>query len=897
MGALLGINPPPSVLSEFHLRNIRRIDHLLGEALERLEGKKLVQCCRELMSDSAPAKPLIERFPELSDPEFCGRVLRAYTLFFQLVNVAEQVEIVRVNRQAGQKGKTRTESIAEAIDALKKAGKSAADVQVLLNKIDIVPTLTAHPTEARRRQVLDGLLVVAHKLAEMEGEPSLDNALNDPETPEHDLVRIIEILWQTDEMASRRLKVEEEVENAVYYLEKSIWNVVPRLHEDLRAGLRRAFPEAEFDLPPFIQYRSWVGGDRDGNPFVTAAVTQEALHHYREIAYSLIEKSLEAITAEITVGRGLKVTPSVQVLAQASTEGKPQGQEEGPYQRALATIKTRLHEYHRPEDLIQDLQAVATSLGIKNGPLQDLIVRVRTFGFHLVALDIRQHSDQHQLAVTELLNLAGVTPHYNQLTEPEKLETLTRELLNPRPLLPSGAPLTKESGEVLRTFEVIAQVHQGGHPEAVQSYVVSMTHEISDVLEVLLLMKEVGLYRSLPGALVSSGLDIVPLFETIDDLERSGDLMTSLFTNSIYKEHLVARNGFQEIMLGYSDSSKDGGYLSANWALQATQAKLSEVCKAHQIQLRLFHGRGGTVGRGGGRANRAILSQPSGSFDGAIRFTEQGEVVSFRYGLQAIAHRHLEQIVNAAIVAVSRPMITEQQRESWTDAMTTLAQYSQDAYRKLVHGNPEFWTFYTQATPIEAIALLPIASRPVFRPGKALDSLDALRAIPWNFAWVQSRYVLPGWFGLGTALQKFSEQDANRAVLEDMAKNWPFFRSVISNAQLELVRAHLPTALSYAERVRPSEVGKKFHALISEEHERTKEMILTVTGQSHLMEHAPVVRETVDVRNPAVKPINELQVFLMNRWETLSEAQQEGPWRDAVLQAIAGLAAAMQSTG
>jgi len=350
-------------------------------------------------------------------------------------------------------------------------------------------------------------------------------------------------------------------------------------------------------------------------------------------------------------------------------------------------------------------------------------------------------------------------------------------------------------------------------------------------------------------------------------------------------------------MLGYSDSSKDGGYLAANWALQSTLAGLAKVSHETGVPMRLFHGRGGTVGRGGGRANRAILSQPAGSFSGRIRFTEQGEVVSFRYSLPPIAHRHLEQIVSAALLATSG-FGTPGAEALYADVMAELETTSREAYRKLVYDDPEFWAFYTQATPIEHISLLPIASRPVYRPGKALASIEGLRAIPWNFAWVQNRATLVGWYGLGTALAAFAEADSsNVATLQAMYTDWPFFRTVINNAQLELARAHLPTAGMYAKRVLPRELGVRLQGVIEDEYRRSVDMVLKVTSQTALMEHARVVRRTVEFRNPAVMPLSVIQVALMDVWDGLSQEEQSGVWREAMLQSIAGLAAAMQSTG
>ena len=444
-----------------------------------------------------------------------------------------------------------------------------------------------------------------------------------------------------------------------------------------------------------------------------------------------------------------------------------------------------------------------------------------------------------------------------------------------------------------------------------------MTHNVSDMLEVLVLAKEAGLVRwrpavapsndtpattSHPGELLlESDLDIVPLFETIEDLQNCDGMLKQLFADDTFRLHLAARGNFQELMLGYSDSSKDGGYLAANWNLQDTQDRLAAACRDAGVDFRLFHGRGGTVGRGGGRASRAILSQPKGSFTGRIRFTEQGEVVSFRYSLRPMAHRHLEQIVNSVIIALAENETqagVDRNHDRFSPAMTSMAAHSRDVYRALVHEDPEFWDFYTRATPIAHISRLPITSRPASRGGGRLSGLEELRAIPWVFAWVQCRYVVPGWYGLGSALEAYATQSSkNQDDLREMYRVWPFFKTVVDNAQLELVRTHIPTATLYSSRVKPVELGRKFHESIISEFERSKKWVLDVTGQTELLENAPVVQRTVRLRNPAVLPLNKLQVALMELWEQQDDKSHENPWYEAILLSITGIAAGMQSTG
>ncbi|KAA0220308.1 phosphoenolpyruvate carboxylase, partial [candidate division KSB1 bacterium] len=510
--------------------------------------------------------------------------------------------------------------------------------------------------------------------------------------------------------------------------------------------------------------------------------------------------------------------------------------------------------------LIQDsLRAVR--LG-GNDRLEDLLARVKTFGFHLAALDIRQHSNIHEQAVAELLQIAGVTEQYAALSEPDKIAILHQELQSRRSLAPAWQSLSPATKAVLQTLRLMRAALQRD-ASALGSYIISMTHEVSDLLEVLLLAKEVDLWRCENGQ-VHSPLELAPLFETIDDLNRITDLMSAAFTDPIYRLHLRARNGFQEIMLGYSDSNKDGGYWMANWALYQAQQAAAEVCRLHQIDFRLFHGRGGTVGRGGGRANQAILAMPASSHNGRIRFTEQGEVITFRYSSPALAHRHLEQIVHAMLTAQAR------------HAPPTPAAASSTS----------------ESHEIEHISRLPIASRPVSRKAAHEVDFDGLRAIPWVFAWTQTRYNVPGWFGIGAAL---SELLATRAEalqkLQQLYREWLFFRTVLDNAQLEMKRAHLAIAGFYAQARRES-----FHQIIVDDFQRATQAICAITGQAEILDNAPVLKKSIELRNPYTDVLNLLQTELLQRWRQPDIAERE-PLRHALFLSINGIAAAMQSTG
>ncbi|HXH60632.1 MAG TPA: phosphoenolpyruvate carboxylase, partial [Fimbriimonadaceae bacterium] len=557
------------------------------------------------------------------------------------------------------------------------------------------------------------------------------------------------------------------------------------------------------------------------------------------------------------------------------------------------------HAYQSCEEYVSDLSLLRRCLTEADAGIQvesGLLARVwrqaASFGFHLAALDVRQHSARHEEAVNELLSAAGTlsSGEYLNMGEEERRSVLRQELQNPRPLVSASWRGSENVEEVRATFRTILKIHKVLGPQHARAYIVSMTEGASDILEIALLAKDAGLLVS-EGGEARLDLDLVPLLETIDDLANGPKLLETLFTEPFYRGIIDRRGALQEVMLGYSDSSKDGGFLSANWSLYNAQGRLAETARVHGIAVRFFHGRGGTVGRGGGRANKAIRSQPPGSFNGQIRFTEQGEVISFRYSLSPIAHRHMEQIIGAALLECAEGRRSDQPKDdpAWHETTEAIAKTAQDKYRSLVQ-DPRFIEFYTQATPIKEISALPIASRPVMRPGKPLTGLENLRAIPWNFAWAQSRYMVPGWYGLGSALDAYVKADnGNLERLRSLVAAWPFFETVLRNAELELARTEIRTAEWYAARTEDPGLGQDLHNQIKREYELTVRALLSVLGQKDLLEQSGAIRGTIALRNPAVLPLNQLQVVLAGL--------DDERYRGAILQTIAGIAAGMQSTG
>lgn len=947
----LALDPQRYQLPAALADDIVLLDHLLGEVLKAEEGDWIIDVARRLYLEEEGQDPqtVLQRYPELKDATAVKTVLRAFTVLFQLINIAEQKEIVRVNRErearAGEA--PRSESISEAVQQLHQRGITAEEMQRLLDTIEIAPTITAHPTEARRRAVMDKLLAIAGWLVERAQPseiPRLDRSLNIRGLADRELRRTLVALWDTNEIRATAVTVEDEVNNSLYYFEQTVLEVICWMHDDLRNALYEAYPDFDFKIPAFFRYHSWVGGDRDGNPNVTPDITWKTLLMHKRMMLAYYLRRVQKLQREFSLSARL-APPSEDLKASLKADEEmisslPQSiikrfidepyalklkfmeerlratvhhldvlsdfRAEGPSFKAAAPAYSASHEFlHDLELLQQSLQGRHDRILATEGALAHIVIQVRTFGFHLASLDVRQHSSEHEKAVDELMSFAQVLPPgktYSELPEDEKVEVLTRELQNVRPLLPRGWRGSEDAQTALQVFEVICHAQHYISENAINSYVISMTHGISDLLEVLLLAKEGGLFnwrRDNGETLTGAPINVVPLFETIDDLANCDELMRALFKNPAYRQHLALRKNFQEIMLGYSDSSKDGGYLAANWSLQDTQARLANACKDAGLEFRLFHGRGGTVGRGGGRANRAILAQPAGSFNGRIRFTEQGEVVSFRYGLPPMAHRHLEQIANAVLIATVDNDSDAPASATWSEAMDDVAARSRQVYRAIVYDEPDFWKFYTQATPIAHISRLPIASRPVSRSAEGLVGLEDLRAIPWVFAWVQSRYVIPGWYGIGTALGEFADNKAGGLeTLQQMYREWSFFKTVLDNAQFELLRTMLETAKWYSDRVEPAELGERMHETIDQEYQKSCDILARITGQQRILEKS-VMRNIIALRNPGVRPISRLQVALLEQWdkETRNGNEPDKDWREAILLSITGIAAAMQSTG
>lgn len=882
------------------------------EALERVET--LRRLCKE--ADTAPDPALRGRAAALiaeQNLESLRATLHAFLSFFHLVNQAEKQEIVRINRERSRAG-TRPESIDDAVRTLHERGVGFDDLQTLLARLDIQPTLTAHPTEARppavleRQRALSRLLsrLSAGGLTPLERDRLLDGIDGQ-----------IALLLATDEIRRDRPKVGDEVEQGLHFLTGTIWDAVPDIHDDLVRAVEAVYGRV-VDPGPFLRYRSWIGSDRDGNPNVTAAVTRRTLARHRGRALRRYRHGLHALGRQLSVSdRQVAVPATLRASIEADLGELPDAGDladrhrHEPFRLKIALMRRRLWRLQRREPgelydsgaFLADLDLLAAALDevglgrvARRGRLARLRVRARAFGFHLATLDVRQHSAVHEAAVAALLHTSGRCADYTALDEAARVDVLERALTDPEPPLPLDQAPPDAAADVLDALRVV-QDAVAVEPRAVGSWIISMTHDVSDVLEPMLLARQVGLWRESEGR-VECPIDFVPLFETIDDLTAAGRRTNTLYANALYRRHLEARGGLQEVMLGYSDSDKDGGYFMANWALHQAQAALGASARDAGVELRLFHGRGGTVGRGGGRANRAILAMPPAARSARIRFTEQGEVITFRYGLRPLARRHLEQIVGAVLLAAQGPearspsgaMVPADEVTSWMDRV---ARRSMKAYRALID-DATFWPWFRRVTPIEAVSGLPIGSRPASRGGGEL-AFDDLRAIPWVFAWTQVRAIVPGWYGVGTALAElFTDVPEARQGLRDAYGRWPFLRAVVDNALREMARSRLEITETYVARL-GGEGDRETLRKIRGDYDRARESLLAVSGEARLLERNPVIAKSIDLRNPYTDVLNLLQVELLAR-------SRRGPADDralhhTLLASVNGLAAAMQSTG
>ena len=847
-------------------------------------------------------------------------IVKAFTAYFQLVNLAEQKVAEYQSYISFHKNQSFGEnSIERSFQRLRQEGVTGEEVAALIERMEVIPVFTAHPTEAKRRTILSLLSRISDALTRMltEGYPLSER----PDILAESIMSELTTWWQSEEVRSSRPSVLDEVKQGLFYFDRVLCGLVPQLYEGLTDSFRTHFGAVPLsNRHPFLRFGSWIGGDRDGNHNVTPGLTLETLRLQHELIVNLyiigLKRASTALSQSIKeVSVSAPLRESIQRDISLLSELNDHSQFDNPrelYRRKLELMGGRLSltlnpskplgAYHDASEVERELLIVRDSLSSNRGEriarsyIDPIITQVRVFGFHLATLDIREHSSRHRRAIEEFLSIAGYEVVFSKLSESEKNEILTHELLQPRPLLPVTVSCSSDSEQVLEVFRAIRSAHKLYGRNAVQQYIISMCEQPSDVLTVLVLAKEAGLVEIHHEQPVRADLTVVPLFETIDDLDRSHQVLSALNGNVAYQRYLQARGMTQEVMVGYSDSNKDGGYLKAHWELYKAQVAMAAESSNCGITLRIFHGRGGTTSRGGGGPlYRAILAQPEGTVEGRLRVTEQGEMVSTNYANETIARRHLEEMVSAVILSSSRSS-QEPIPVSFHAAMERIAEVGYETYRTFVT-DPAFVSFYNQFTPIGELATLNIGSRPTKRG--AARGIEDLRAVPWVFSWTQNRCVFPTWYGVGTALATYhAGADDSMVNLQRMFTTWRFFSNIIANCEMTLAKTDPLIMQRYGELVIDPEIRDRLLNKLLAEHALTIEMICAITQQNELLDSQPLLKDTLFIRRHYLDPLSYLQVDLLKRYRSLEEEDAErGEILRAIQLSINGIASGMKNTG
>ncbi len=921
------------------VEDIRLLGRLLGDVIREQEGSaafELIERIRQLsvayrLKADASAGRVLDRLLKNLSADQTVTVIRAFSYFSHLANIAEDRHHVRRRAVHEREGHLQDGSLSLAFERLHRADHRAADIAATLQNAYVSPVLTAHPTEVQRKSTLDAERAVA-ELVGLRDDLAERGTSEELEDNEAQIRARVTQLWQTRMLRTAKLTVNDEIENVLSYYQATFLREIPRLYRKLE----RAMPG--HPVASFLRMGHWIGGDRDGNPNVTATTLAHALSRQCEVVLRHYLTEVHTLGAELSIsGTLVSVTPEMQALAESSPDHNAHRNDE-PYRRAMIGMYARLaatlqaltktealrhavapqSPYADPGEFLEDLRIVERSLASHHAlplvamRLAPLIRAVQVFGFHLATLDLRQSSDQHEAVVAELLRVARIEADYSALGEADRRRVLMAQLCEARPLRVHGAAYSALSMGELAIFETARRSLKAYGREAIRHCIISHTEEVSDLLEVLLLQKETGL---LSGTLDGEGntaahaqLITVPLFETIGDLRRSEPIMREFYDLPGVVDMVMRSGGEQDVMLGYSDSSKDGGVFTSNWELYQAETALVALFEGVSQQnttrglppvtLRLFHGRGGTVGRGGGPSYQAILAQPPGTVNGQLRLTEQGEVIASKYANPVIGRRNLETLVAATLEAtLLHP--TKTAPKAFLDAAAVLSEASYQAFRKLVYGTPGFTDYFFAATPIREIAELNIGSRPASR--KATRAIEDLRAIPWTFSWGQCRMALPGWCGFGSGVMAFldgGDREERVALLKRMHKQWPFFRTLLSNLDMVLAKSDLRIAARYVELVEDKAAAKRIFAALKAEWQRGNDAVTLITGQPDRLMANPALARSIAHRFPYLDPLNHLQVELLRRYRTRQEGQ---PGVDRLQRgihlSINGIAAGLRNTG
>jgi len=896
---------------ELRLREDRRLlGRLLGEVIGAQAGPEALERIERIRQSAVGFrrenrdKAELERLLNALDLEQTIDVVRAFSFFSHLLNIAEDEQQHRRRRVHAEAGAPRRPGTLSY--ALEKTGAIGfPQLAHWFARARVSPVLTAHPTEVQRQSILDCEREIAHLIAR-------DPCAERDEAIHAEVLR----LWLTSMLRLARLQVADEVANGVNYFRLTFLRELPRLYGEFEAALKERFTLAQMPwLPPFLTIGSWIGGDRDGNPNVDADVLRSAQAMQARLLFAHYLEDVHLLGRELGLSsRLVPVPPDVQALAERSGDTSPHRRDE-PFRRALTGIYARLaatsetlaqHRatpppigpgapYADANEFASELAMIANALRqrgaelLARGRLRALERKVSLFGFHLAALDLRQSSDVHEAVADELFRHAG-TPGYSALSEGEKIILLSQELQSPRLL---HSPYVAYSEVVTKELAILGAVAEGRRKFGAQSiprYVISHCDSVSDMLEVALLLREAGLVK--PESASPLELDIVPLFESITDLENCGTVIAAVLDLPLYRQWISARADGQEVMLGYSDSNKDGGYLTSNWSLYKAAEALRDTCAPRGVRLRLFHGRGGTIGRGGGPSYEAVLAQPPGTVDGALRLTEQGEVIASKYADPEAGRRTLETLAAATLEASLAPA-HEPVHARHAAIMEALSAAALHAYRALVRETPGFIDYWRESTPIAELSELNIGSRPASR--HATQTIDDIRAIPWVFSWSQSRLMLPGWYGFGSAIESWTNEGRGKLEeLREMHASWPFFRAVLSNLDMVLAKTDLAIASRYAELVKDARLRAEVFGRIEAEWHRTRRWLTAITGHEELLAENPTLARSIRNRFPYLDPLNHLQVELLRRYRTNGH---ENRLLGAIHLTINGLAAGLRNSG
>ena len=926
----------PTEAKDLPLRDdTRLLGRLLGDTVREQEGEAVFAAVERIRQSSVElshkpdreldpaARAELEAILDSLSRGTMISVVRAFSYFLHLANIAEDQHHIRRRRAHARTGTPRDGSLRQALDRIDAAGVPAARLHEFFATALVSPVLTAHPTEVSRKCILQCQREIAGLLDQRD---RLDLTPDEHEENDLTLRRAVLRLWRTRMLRPTRLAVEDEIRNGISTYDDTFFVELPRLYIQLQDLLTKRFPDEDWQLPSFFRVGSWIGGDRDGNPFVTAEVLTTALHLQSTAALDFYLAEIHKLGAELPLSQFLhSVSPALAELATASPDTSPHRADE-PYRRALTGIYARLaataralgqHEalrhavgnapaYAAASDFYDDLSTICDSLSaqgvalIAGGRLQRLMRAVQVFGFHLAPIDLRQNSDVHERTIGELLVRAGrivPEPGYAGLDEDARVALLCAEIVNPRPLYSPHIDYSRETQGELAIFFAARELRARYGDAALPNAIISKADGASDLLEVALLLKEAGLLK--PASTLTGGqpptlaMNVIPLFETITDLRHAPSIMQTLFALPVYRVLVGTRGDEQEVMLGYSDSNKDGGFLTSGWELYKAEVGLARVFSAAGVRLRLFHGRGGSVGRGGGPSYLAILAQPDGAVSGQIRITEQGEVIASKYANPEAGRRNLEAMTAATLEATLLDLEGKTEPVGDHAIMEQLSERAFAAYRGLVYETEGFNRFFREATPIAEIGGLNIGSRPASRT--ASDRIEDLRAIPWVFSWAQCRLMLPGWYGFGTAVEDWLEDHPEGLkTLRRMHATWPFFRTLLSNMDMVMAKADLVIAARYADLVSDKTLRDEIFGRIRAEFERTRYFLLAIEEQDVLLADNPMLQRSIRTRFPYMDPLNHLQIELLRRHRA---GEGDERVRRGIHMSINGVAAGLRNSG